>query len=151
MSDVTKEAACQVPAPLALEAGGKWSTWRLFGADPAPGRSLPGGSRQLLALRKLEQAGLSQQALGPVVDFLQGTRGADHGSSRRRLCGTRTSQLQQVAATREGEECEADSLTDQPGVVRGQDCVVGVAALLAGTRASERAGRHPVEAELGPA
>lgn len=53
--------------------------------------------------------------------------------------------------TRESEECEGDSLTDEPGVMRGQGRTISIAALNAGVRASEHPGRHPVEAELGPA
>jgi hypothetical protein len=92
-----------------------------------------------------------QQALRAVVDILQGAGGPGQSSPRVRLAGAWTRQLQQAIATREGKECKAGGLTDEPWVVRGQGRAVGITALLTGVWASERPCRHPVEAELGPA
>lgn len=92
-----------------------------------------------------------QQGLGTVVDVLQHSGGPGQGHPRVRLSGSGTRQLEQAAATREGEDGQACGLTDEPGVVLGQGGAVGVSALHARVRTSERPCRHPVEAELGPA
>lgn len=92
-----------------------------------------------------------QQALGSVVDAFQYSGGPGQGHPRVRLSGSGTRQLEQAAATREGEDGQAGGLTDEPGVVLGQRGAVGVPALHARIWTSERPCRHPVEAELGPA
>lgn len=117
--------------------------------DPTPVSSVPSRSLPPPASGQLEQAALRQQALGPVVDILQGARGSGKRGPCLRLSGSRTRQLEQAAATREGEECEADGLADQPGVVRGKGLAVGVVTLLTSVRAFKHPGRHSVEAELG--
>lgn len=92
-----------------------------------------------------------QQALGTVVDVLQDAGGSGQGNPGIRLSGFRTRQLEQAAATREGEDRQAGGLTNEPGVVLGQGGAVGVPALCAGVWTSARPCRHPLEAELGPA
>lgn len=92
-----------------------------------------------------------QQALGTIVHILQDAGGPGQSNPRFRLSCSRTRQLEQATATREGQNRQASCLTDKPRMVRGQGGTVGVTALRAGIWTSERPCRHPVEAELGPA